>query len=269
MNSTEKMNLEDFTQYDDFEAKFKAKKTTDDCYTPGPVYEAIKDWAVERYRLEGREIVRPFYPGGDYERFRYPPGCVVLDNPPFSILARIEAFYLREGIDFFLFAPGLSLFKPEPELGYVVTDLAIRYENGAEVPTSFVTNLGDAWVETAPALSQAVRELQKKDKAQARYEYPPEIITAAKLRYIDGKGVEFSLPRKTPREFLRKIDANKSKGIFGAGFLVNKKTAAAQAAAQAKVFALSPREKALVELLGREQEEDGSFDFAQDDRRNV
>ena len=38
----------------------------DEFYTPKRVYEVIKDWAVKRYGLEGREIMRPFYKGGDY-----------------------------------------------------------------------------------------------------------------------------------------------------------------------------------------------------------
>ena len=76
----------DNPEYDAFVEKFKPKKTTDDCYTPENVYEAVRDWAVQEYGLEVREIVRPFWPGGDYERFAYPDGCVVIDNPPFSIL---------------------------------------------------------------------------------------------------------------------------------------------------------------------------------------
>ena len=50
--------------YEEFVEKFKPKKTTDDCYTPPAVYEAVKDWAVKEYDIEGKEIVRPFYPGG-------------------------------------------------------------------------------------------------------------------------------------------------------------------------------------------------------------
>ena len=52
--------------YDEFVEKFKPKKTTDDCYTPPAVYEAVKDWVVKEYGLEGKEIVRPFYPGGGF-----------------------------------------------------------------------------------------------------------------------------------------------------------------------------------------------------------
>lgn len=51
-------------EYEEFVEKFKPKKTTDDCYTPPAVYEAVKSWAVKEYNLNGRKIVRPFYPGG-------------------------------------------------------------------------------------------------------------------------------------------------------------------------------------------------------------
>lgn len=66
--------------YEEFVDKFKPKKTTDDCYTPQYIYEAVKDWAVNEYGLQGREIVRPFYPGGDYENYTYPENGVVIDT---------------------------------------------------------------------------------------------------------------------------------------------------------------------------------------------
>ncbi|OZG51970.1 ParB-like nuclease [Pseudoscardovia suis] len=50
-------------------------------------------------------IVRPFWPGADYGRVEYPGGCVVVDNPPFSILSKIIRFYQAHGVRFFLFAP--------------------------------------------------------------------------------------------------------------------------------------------------------------------
>lgn len=49
-------------EYDAFVEKFKPKLTTDDCYTPQNIYEAIRDWAVEHYGLQGAPVVRPFYP---------------------------------------------------------------------------------------------------------------------------------------------------------------------------------------------------------------
>lgn len=87
--------------YEDFVEKFKPKKTTDDCYTPPLVYETVKEWACEKYGISPDKIVRPFYPGGDYEHADYPDGCVVLDNPPFSILSKICEFYLDRNIPFF------------------------------------------------------------------------------------------------------------------------------------------------------------------------
>ena len=75
--------------YGEFTDKFKVKLTTDDCYTPEPIYNAVKDWTVKHYGLEGREIVRPFWPGGDFECFEYPDNCVVIDNPPFSLYDKI------------------------------------------------------------------------------------------------------------------------------------------------------------------------------------
>lgn len=33
--------------YEEFIDKFKPKKTTDDCYTPGAIYEVVKDWAIK------------------------------------------------------------------------------------------------------------------------------------------------------------------------------------------------------------------------------
>lgn len=65
------------------------KKTTDDCYTPPAIYEAVKNWALSHSEVDinGLEIVRPFYPGGDYEHEDY-SGKVVIDNPPFSILTQ-------------------------------------------------------------------------------------------------------------------------------------------------------------------------------------
>ena len=97
-------------EYAAFVEKFKPKKTTDDCYTPANVYAVVRDWAVREYNLAGREIVRPFWPGENFERREYPDGCVVIDNPPFSIITRIVRWFYSRRIDYFLFAPYLTNF---------------------------------------------------------------------------------------------------------------------------------------------------------------
>ena len=76
-------------EYAEFLAKFEAKKTTDDCFTPPEVFAAVHEWAATEYELQDRRIVRPFHPGGDFVAFDYQPGDVVLDNPPFSIITKI------------------------------------------------------------------------------------------------------------------------------------------------------------------------------------
>ena len=102
----------DFNDYEKFIAKFKAAKTTDDCYTPQPIYEAVVDYVFRKGNLaKDTEIVRPFRPNGDYTAEEYPEGCVVIDNPPFSTLSKIVRFYVGRGIKFFLFTPALTLFS--------------------------------------------------------------------------------------------------------------------------------------------------------------
>ena len=73
-----------------FVYKFRPKTTTDDCYTPPAVYDAVKNWVNENLLdLTGWFILRPFRLGGDYLRENYPDGSVVIDNPPFSIYSQI------------------------------------------------------------------------------------------------------------------------------------------------------------------------------------
>lgn len=88
-----------------------AKRTNDECYTPPSIYEIVRDWACREYGIDPARIVRPFYPGGDYQAFDYSGGAVVVDNPPFSILAEIYDWYLAHGVPFFLFVPSLTIFS--------------------------------------------------------------------------------------------------------------------------------------------------------------
>ena len=150
--------------YEEFVEKFKPKKTTDDCYTPSEIYEVIKDWVCKRYNIDPENVIRPFWPGGDYEKDEYPPGCVVVDNPPFSILKNICEFYLERGIPFFLFAPSLTALSGKTtwdRMNHIVCDCSIVYENGATVRTSFITSFEPETVaETSPELTKLVNDLE-------------------------------------------------------------------------------------------------------------
>ena len=236
---------EDTEESKAFEEKFLPKKTTDDCYTPPNVYEAVLSWATERYGLKGRPIVRPFFPGGDYAQAEYPEDCVVLDNPPFSILSEIVRFYMERGIDFFLFAPRLSLFSVASGMAnYLPVECSVTYENGARVATSFVTSLGEYKIEVNPELYAAVKtandENTKAENELPNYEYPVCIITAPTLR-LARYGLALRI-RPGDALFVRALDEQRKedKAIFGGGFILSEKAAAEKAAA--RQWQLSERE---------------------------
>lgn len=226
-------------EYGAFVEKFKPKKTTDDCYTPPNVYEAILGWVRREYGIgEDVPIVRPFWPGGDYEREDYPEGCVVVDNPPFSIISKICADYKRAGVRFFLFAPYLTNFSSQQTgLCHVLTDADILYENGASINTSFVTNLDPAEVRSAPELNRLIIEADKVNRSKQKrelpkYSYPDAVLTATMVGRFSRYGIDYRL-RPESCTFIRALDSQRAvgKGIFGSGYLLSTKAAAEKAAA--------------------------------------
>ena len=87
----EQMTLQEITpEYEAFVEKFKPKKTTDDCFTPPLVWDAVAEWVEKEYGVDRSKFVDPFYPGGDYQRFFYSDDCIVVANPPFSIITEIK-----------------------------------------------------------------------------------------------------------------------------------------------------------------------------------
>ena len=257
--------FDDNPEYQAFVDKFKPKKTTDDCYTPPHIYDSVLNWAVQEYGLQDRQIVRPFYPGGDYENYPYPENCVVVDNPPFSILARIIDTYNSRGIDYFLFAPALTVLSSAGNrCNAVITDSSIIYENGANVKTAFVTNMGDYKIHVSSELYTAINDAQEEAKRQTavslpKYEYPENLLTSALIQKIARHGQTLKI-KADDCFFVRSIDAQKSQGkvIYGAGFLLAEKAAAEKAAAEkaaaekaAAVFwPLSERERMIIASLG-------------------
>lgn len=206
-------------EYKAFVDKFKPKLTTDDCYTPPNIYETVKEWVFEHYNLDkSTKVIRPFYPGGDYEHAEYPENSIVIDNPPFSILSKIEKFYLARGIRFFLFATGTACFKPYNGLHCVCVGGQVTYQNGANVNTSFVTNLGGHLVETAPDLYRRIKtENEKNVKAQKKQldklKFPPQVVTAAQLNQLSAKGQYFTLDEK--EVFLQERSTTRRKTFLG------------------------------------------------------
>lgn len=204
-------------------------KTTDDCYTPPEVYDAILGWAMKEYDIpKSTKIIRPFYPGGDYINATYANECIVVDNPPFSILGEIIDFYNSQNIDYFLFAPGLTLFTYGERCNLVVADGRIVYENGANVNTSFVTNMGNFKILISPELHSVIdNAMNVRKKAEIeKYDYPPNVISAARLNRYIRAGVEIRIS-ETECRFIRQLESQKKSGksIFGAGFLISTRAA--------------------------------------------
>ena len=265
-NDTEREEGND--EYNEFLDKFIDPKTTDDCYTPDNIYEAVADWVTKEYKVKRLQMVRPFYPGGDFEKYDYKPGNVVVDNPPFSILSKIYDFYIEHGIKFFLFAPAMTSLKSAAARGLCAIyarDSYILYENGAEVPTAFVTNLQPGIVtRTAKELGEIIEEVNNINRAaQSRslpkYKYPDEVLTAAQMAYISRYGQDLEI-KTDSAVVIGELDAQKEfgKSIYGGGLLLSEKAAAEKAAAEkaaaekaaATVWELSEREWEIVHSLG-------------------
>ena len=244
-----------FDDYESFVEKFDSKKTTDDCYTPPKVYECVLRYVRANCEIGNRKVIRPFYPGGDYESIDYPARCVVIDNPPFSIISKIARFYIARGIHFFLFAPHLTLFSSNLDCSAVVCGATVIYENGANVKTSFLSNMfGDIRIMGAPSLYDDLEAINEAKKVNLpNYVYPVNVLTVSMVQ----KFVEAGIPiifHKDEVHHCRGIDSQKrhNKAIFGSGFLLSEKAAAEKAAAEKDnviVWELSGREKEIIKGL--------------------
>lgn len=184
----------DSKEYLEFIDKFAPKTTTDDCFTPPLVYDAVRDWVCKEYGVDKDKIVRPFYPGGDYQNFYYSNGAVVVDNPPFSILSKICTHYLDECIPFFLFAPALTCLSGKElvmNVCHVMTGSTITYANGATVETAYVTNLDDPdlVIRTAPDLSSAIKVANETHLKEKKESFAKEHIPGLCFDGSDGKHI--------------------------------------------------------------------------------
>ena len=256
-------DLSEDEEYLEFLDKFKAKKTTDDCYTPTLVYDAVAKWVENEYHVKRKDFVRPFYPGGDYKAEKYPKGCIVVDNPPFSILAEILNFYKENGVRFFLFAPTLTLFSSSSSSSSsaLPCGATVVYENGASVNTSFLTNLEDRAIrfKSCPSLYQAVQaasdEYAKElHKELPKYSYPDYVVTAAFVARLSKYGIPFDV-RVGQSCAISSLDSQKDtkKAIYGKGYLVSKKAAAEKAAAEKAAAEKAAAEKAAAEKAAAEK----------------
>lgn len=248
-------------EYRKFVEKFDkdAEKTTDDCYTPQDVYECVRDYFIEEGVIpRGAKIVRPFYPGGDYELEEYPDGCVVYDNPPFSIMTQIVKYYQDRGIKFLLYCPTLSSLHLAQYCTFIALDMSITYANGAVVNTSFLTNLlpEDISVLTLRRdLKDRIYNIESQpDKGGVlKRNYPLEWLTVKALTAIARNDIPMTWYR-SKMQYIRAKEVCEGVQVFG-GYFINSK---GQSASQTEALEMAEQSRAgkivQIELSAEEQE---------------
>ena len=255
-------------EYQEFVKKFEAKRTTDDCYTPDVVYDAVAEWVASEYNVSRANFVRPFYPGGDYQKERYKPTDIVVDNPPFSILASIIDWYNERGIRYFLFGPQLTLLGTTANrCTCLAVGVQITYANGADVNTSFATNLesSDIACKADPSLFKKVNDANLQNlgdnvRTMPRYTYPKEVIMSPFLHQCSRYGIPFEI-KKNQCYPISELDQQREAGkvIFGKGYLVNDEVLHLREIAEKEIkereyaveWELSDREREIIESLNQ------------------
>lgn len=257
-----------FHDYESFVAKFAEDnaKTTDDCYTPRDVYEAVVEYVGTITDMSEKVILRPFYPGGDYLNAEYPENGIVIDNPPFSMFTKICRWYSTNDIPFFLFGPGLTIASACKYCTAVIINEGVTFENGACVRLNFASNLyGDTIITTAPSLSKMIAACpsQKPKNPLPSYEYPHEVLSVSDMQSFARKGIEFKVSR-SEAVIIRDLDQfPKAGGLFGDHLLLSEvktkekikaeEAVAAERKKSAFPISLSERERRMIEKLGKHE----------------
>lgn len=166
---------------------------------------------------------------------------------------------------YFLFAPALTALGTAARNGacLIATGCGIIYANGADVNTSFITNLEPGIAaRSAPDLYRLLKEANRQpDKTQAKYTYPDAVCTGSMLNYLSAHGEALRIQARDSY-LIGAVDSQKAAGktIFGGGLLLSEKAAAEKAAATqaekaaaekaaATQWALSDRERAIQKAM--------------------
>ena len=249
-----KSRAEVFNDYDGFVRKHEnaQKRTTDDCYTPQAVYDVVLEFASRLTDISGRRVVRPFYPDGDYQHADYSDGCVVIDNPPFSIFTQIVRWYEQRGISYFLFAPAITIFQAQATCS-ILADADVVYENGATVKTSFVTNLiDDPRVWLCPELKRRLNAIGGISiHPTEKKHFPPQVANAAQLGKFLSRGIEVKMPKRECAYIGNYVNGQK---LFGCGIAMSDRLTDMLRQYQLQFerdVELTEREKEIIEQLNK------------------
>lgn len=156
----------------------------------------------------------------------------------------------------------MTVFQPGRHCTSIICGAEVRYDNGARVNTSFVSNLfGDILVMSAPDLYRELEAVQEeKARRLPKYVYPAHVLRATDVAKYTRRGIYFAIHKNEAR-FISKLDMQGGATIFGGGFLISDRAAADRAAAdraaadraaqvEAIEWTLSDRERRIIEGLG-------------------
>ena len=147
-------------------------------------------------------------------------------------------------------------------------NVAITYENGAIVNTSFITNLEnpDIQIYGSKTLYDAVKtandiNVKSMTKQLPKYQYPNNVVTVSRIKKI-SKYTDIKIPR-SQLHYVRTLDGQKKykKTIYGGGFLcsdkIEQEIKAEEIKAEDSLFywQLSDREKEIIKKLDESKEE--------------
>ena len=192
------------------------------------MYDTVADYVSGRLGIPRKNFVRPFFPGSDFENFDYKDGCVVMDNPPFSIFSKTVKFYTEHKIPFFIFGPHLTIFNAfNDETTAILCCAKVIYDNGAIVSTSFMTNLpSDNAVEVLPELKYRIESAQESTnnkKNKRKLSFPSFVVNSARI----GKYANYGIKVELKKNGCRRIKSFGNTDIFGCGLLLDKANVAA------------------------------------------
>ncbi len=147
------INSDGSKEYRDTETflKLKVPKVpSDECYTKKEDMEEIHNYFIKNFNIKKKQIVCPFFPGGDYKSVDY-KGKVVIDNPPFSIISNILDFYYINNVKFVLFGNVLTILNRiskyyknyNKKLGMFFLSRNLIFENGLKLCICLFSNIND------------------------------------------------------------------------------------------------------------------------------
>ena len=154
----------------------------------------------------------------------------------------------------------MTLFSSlKKDCNAIVVGANVTYENGANIATSFLTNLGDSQISVSASLHDRITAAQSSESAELKaYDYPDNVISGPRITILAKNGIDFDIRNCIP---VSKLDDGT--GLYGKGALISdydaeKLRAEIQRAEKPKTkVTLSERERELINSLNESYTTEG------------